>query len=105
MNRVLKTLLLWLLIATLPIQGFAAAMMSCGPNHHESLSTAIMADEHHHDAKAAHRHLHDDAAMSPVADGASSDFLTNKSPGTHKHKSASCSACAACCVGATAPPS
>jgi predicted cobalt transporter CbtA len=105
MNRFLKTLLLWLLIAALPLQGFAAAMLvSCGSAHDDSLQVAIMNDEHHDDSAAVHSHHHDVAD----ADSSSSDSTANadKSSATHdKHQHSSCSVCAACCVGAVAPPS
>jgi hypothetical protein len=107
MNRVFKTLLLWLLIAVLPVQGFAAAMKaSCGPGRHGSLPISITTDEHHHDGAAAHAHHHD-ADMHSVSDSSppESSVTADNSSDTHKHKSSYCSACAACCAGAVAPPS
>jgi hypothetical protein len=42
MIRVLKTLLLWFLIATMPVQGIAAVVQaSCGPRHHDMPSMAM----------------------------------------------------------------
>lgn len=95
MHHHLKTLLLWFLLATLPIQGFAAAVkVSCGPSHHHTLL-----------ADAASSHHHDDDAMHSQADSQSRvSIAVNKSPDTHQHESAFCSACAACSVGAVAPP-
>jgi hypothetical protein len=104
MNRLFKTLLLWLLIAALPLQGFAAAMKaSCGSAQHDLLQVAIMDDEHHDDGVVTHSHHHDAGADSSLSDSAAN---TDKSSATHdKHQHSSCSACAACCVGAVAPPS
>jgi hypothetical protein len=107
MNRALKTLLLWLLITALPVQGLAAVMKaSCGPAHHSSLPIVIMAaaDHHHGDATHAHHQHHHDAAMHSVADASASDSHTTTDGSSAKHESAYCSACAACCVGAVAPP-
>ena len=94
MKRALKTFLLWLLVAALPMQGIAAAVqMSCGPAAHPIAAEAVHAQSHHHEG--------DDAAdsMTGVAAKSASD------PADSKHKSSVCSACAACCVGAVAPPS
>lgn len=95
MNRVLKTFLLWLLLAALPLQGFAAAVQtSCGPmTHHGSSEMVTQAKSHDHAGDGV-------ANPSTVALAKS----TGDSVGT-KHKSSFCSACATCCVGAVAPPS
>lgn len=95
MNRVLKTFLLWLLLAALPLQGFAAAVQtSCDPlAHHGSSEIGIQAQSHHHES---------DDATEPSTEASAK--LTGDSVGT-KHKSSFCSACATCCVGAVAPPS
>lgn len=95
MNRVFKTFLLWLLIVALPLQGFAAAVQTpCGPMaHHDSSEMVMQAQAHHHESDNAAGSMTVAAAKSS---GASSDA---------KHKSAFCSACATCCVGAVAPPS
>jgi hypothetical protein len=97
MHRLVRTLLLWFMIAALPLQGIAAAAnITCGPAHHEmtqpsvpaTSSQAALNDSHeHHDMAMMHEHS--------VADPA---------PGSHKHSSSFCSSCAACCVGAVAPP-
>ena len=106
MNRVLKTFLLWLLIAALPIQGMAAVIKaSCGPRHHDMPSVTMSVVEHHHHSNFT-PHQHDMADMNVAADVESAanttdDFQNPK----HVHKTSYCSACAACCVGAVAPPS
>lgn len=103
MPRFLKTFLLWLLIAALPIQGAAAVIQaSCGPRHH-GMSVVAIADDHHHGAgQAVHSHSADsmnimDEKAEDVDKGATSK--TVKLP-----VSSYCSACSACCAGAVAPP-
>jgi hypothetical protein len=110
MIRVLKTLFFLLLMVALPVQGLASVMKaSCGPAHHSALPVAVTADQHPHDDGAIHSHQHlDDATMHPVADNATqaspdSSVTADKSSGTFT--SSYCSACAACCAGAVAPPS
>jgi hypothetical protein len=93
MHRFVKTFLLWLLLAALPLQGLAAAMQSsCGPTKHHDAPSAIASaqsqSDHHHDVHADH------AAGHALAD--------HPAPG--EHASASCSACSSCCVGAIALP-
>jgi len=92
MLRSIKTLLLWLLLAAIPMQGIAAAtMLSCGaieqrnpaaagPHVHVHGSEVLVAHDHagHHDGQ----HFH----------------------GKHD-ASTSCSACSACCIAAAPFPS
>jgi hypothetical protein len=95
MNRFFKTFLLWLLLAALPLQGIAAAVQtSCGPMaHHGATEVVLQAQSHHHEGDG----LADSATVAVAkATSDSSDI---------KQKSSFCSACAACCVGAAAPPS
>ena len=94
MNRVFKTFLLWLLLAALPLQGFAAAVQtSCGPMaHHGSSEMVMQAESHDHEG---------DGAASSSTEAASKSFSHSVDA---KHKSSFCSACATCCVGAVAPP-
>jgi hypothetical protein len=107
MNR-LRTFLLCLLMAALPLQGLAAVVKaSCGPAHHGLSSATVAAQaDHHAQAGATHQDHHDQdqlasvssataAAASPDGGSAQADF----------HASSYCSACAACCTGAVAPPS
>ncbi len=101
MNRSLKTFLLWLLIAALPLQGFAAAVqLRCGPTHHEGVAMVDM-EAHHHEDNAGHSHDGDDE----VTHHSAFAVKASTSDTSLKHQHASCSACAACCVGAGAPPS
>ena len=95
MNRFLKTFILWLLLAALPLQGFAAAVQpSCGAMaHHDSSEMVMQAESHDHES---------DGAASSSTEAAPKSFSHSVDA---KHKNSSCSACATCCVGAVAPPS
>jgi len=97
MHRTLKTLLLLLLIAALPLQGAAAAMrLSCGPaQHHPPAQAASATGAHYHHAAVAHS----DSGHSAF-DAASAEQTPAVQDG---HAHSYCSACAACCVGAAAP--
>lgn len=93
----------------LPIQGVAAVVKaSCGPHHHTMPSVQMSAVEHHHDSDSA-SHQHDQHEVSEMNAQANMDSAINAaddSPNSnHVHKTSFCSACAACCVGAAAPPS
>lgn len=100
MERTLKTLLLWLLIALVPLHAGAAAMgMSCGPAHQRAMSAA--ADHHEHQADMDHEHDGVDAAASSVQSSAPSDAAEALERPSHS----SCSACSDFCIGAVAPPS
>jgi hypothetical protein len=110
MNRLSKILLLWLLIAMLPLHAVGASMpMSCDPVHHQAMQkaahdaahqahdgmhhqhdTSMAMHDHHHDVGQNHYAAPDDG----VADASTS--------GLHPH--AGCSACSAGCLGAAAPP-
>ena len=102
MNRALKTLLVWLLMAILPLQAFAASVgMSCAPNHRETGALLEPAKPARHDMGAdMHAHHGDHAAAGDVA----SDTHTPDAQAEHQGHS-SCSACSALCIGAVAPPS
>jgi hypothetical protein len=107
MTRVLKTFLLWLLIAALPLQGAAAVIKAaCGPRHHDISSAAMNVADHHHE-EGATPHSHDTGtARSLPTDVALADQTTSDAVEAKKiHKSSYCSACASCCFGAVAPPS
>lgn len=105
MNRVLKTLLLWLLILALPAQGFAAAQLACGPAHHDKVPIGAPASVHTHDAidHVGHVHEHEDQAHE-IQNAAADEAAPDSSSSFHKHATAKCSACAACCVGAAMSP-
>lgn len=107
MSWFVRTLLTWLLVLAVPVQGAAAASMAfCGPNHHgagqaahvEQLAAEALvhdnqadADGDFHPARAAHEQ--DSTAKAKTAPGA-------KLAHADKHK---CSACASCCAVAALP--
>ncbi len=94
MPRALRTLLSFLIMLAIPLQGFAAAsMVFCGP-HHASLTQPGHSD-HHHDGAAAPGHHHD---AGPAADAGETGF-----EGYLKFLSVKCSACASCCSLAAVP--
>ncbi|TCS33113.1 hypothetical protein EDC30_11854 [Paucimonas lemoignei] len=108
MKRFFKTLMLWLLVAMLPLHAVGASMpMSCMPVHHQRMQHILhdnapqghgehhrhetdMTAHDHHDAGQVHHVSSDDGA----ADGSASSVQSH----------AGCSACAAGCIGAAAPP-
>ncbi len=88
MNKKFKTVLLWLLLFAIPLQGFAtSSMLFCEISHHHEVTTMqVSALEHDHDG-----HQHELSAT--VSDhGHHNDGF--------QHDMTKCSACAACCVGA-----
>lgn len=98
MTHICKILLLWLLMALLPLQGIAAVVRtSCCPENTTaaaSLSTAqpsqLMAAGHvHHENMAA---FDMDAKPAPH----------HSTDHSNHHKNVSCSTCDSCCVGAFA---
>lgn len=96
MKRIFKTCLLWLLVATLPLQGLAAAIQtSCEPTHHDELEISVDGNVHHHDG-AAILELDDAVATHHSVPDLSSTSDDSSTP--HKHH---ISLCAACCVGAS----
>ena len=107
MPRFIKTLMLWLLLAALPLQGMAAATrMSCAPAPHAAM--AAQAHQAHQAAHAQHATpaADDHADHAGHAAGAGHDrhaAAQDTAPDQHHHASA-CSHCAACAFGAAAPP-
>lgn len=102
MNRLLTTLLVWLLMAALPLHAVAASVsMSCAPVQQQS-NAVEMADHASHaaaDDSHAHHGVHAMDSAETAADGDASDTKAGKL--SHS----SCSACSAFCIGAVAPPS
>ena len=85
MSRFARTFLPWVLVALLPLQGYAAAaMISCGPMHARQAAKAETLHHSHASNAAGDSHGRDSPALP--------DLLKFK-----------CSACAACCTGAAAP--
>lgn len=96
-----RTLLIWLLVLTLPAQGAMAATMAfCGPNHHASASSAAAES----DAQAEHeQHEHAMHAAAQVADGQDSETASLGSAAPESFAQSDmqkCSVCAACCSAA-----
>lgn len=104
MNRTLKTYLLWLLIAVMPFQAFAANMLRACSSGHQGMSMVAATSMNHGDASASSH----DAVMDQQSgdeeecpEKASSDDRSNDGPESLNH--GSCNACAACSFGAVAP--
>ena len=102
MGLLIRALLIWLLVLTVPAQGAAAATMAfCGPNHHgggaaAQMQPAAAAGHAHQDGVAAQGHEHhqtaalaDEESVTPAVAAASAKVVD-----ASKHK---CSACASCC--------
>jgi hypothetical protein len=86
--RILVRYLLWLLIAALPLQGGAVALMSCSTVAGQANSSS----------------QHPDVSASEARVGSQPEHCDE---GGSKHAASphgKCSHCASCCVGAAAPP-
>ena len=90
MSRSLKNLLLWLLIAVLPLQGFAAVMQ-----HGWTIPAPAVAMMPSMDHAAMAMPVHEACIDAPAA----GEPHHGKQGNAH-----GCSASAACCVGAAVPP-
>jgi hypothetical protein len=88
MNRRIKSLLVWLLLFALPLQGMAAAVQASCTSHHALMQAGAMPAHASH--LAGHVAHHHDSTHSANASG---DKLQD---------TGSCSSCASCCVGAIA---
>lgn len=104
MNRTLKTYVLWLLIAVMPFQAFAANVLRACGSSHQSMSMVASAMDHGNVSD-----ISDGAGMDQPSgqddhcpEMASSSKQSSETSTSIKH--GSCSACAACSVGAFAPP-
>lgn len=86
--RLFVRYLLWILIAALPLQGGAAAFMSCGGEQTHVSSSARQMESAVAGADGQMEHEHCGNSGS-------------KESGSSHGK---CSSCATCCVGAVAPP-
>jgi hypothetical protein len=110
----IRTLMIWLLLAALPVQSWAVAtMVNCGPSHHRMTLPAVevTADTYHGDSHGEHAqagndhgsHHHDMATDDGHADQSQADTdpqSLSLSMGKFK-----CSACATCCLGMALPSS
>ena len=90
-----RRFVLWLVLLVLPLQAVAAVgLRVCEPDHHHA-GQAVASDAGHHADVAHDAHHHE--PISP--DGSTYDA------GSHAPGDGKCSACAACCVGASMPVS
>lgn len=105
MTRTLKSFLLWLLIAAMPFQAFSANVLRSCSSGHQGMSMVSVAPIA--DGKASGESLNPPGGQQSgeeeecIEAGSSADQC-NQSSDTLKV--GSCSACAACCVGACALP-
>jgi len=103
MTRTLKTFLLWLLIAVLPLNAVAGRLgMSCSPVHQQMQEPIVTGVPHQEDMTEAHAHHGVEHAGHVVDLTATADSLA---PDIEKQPHTSCSSCSAFCLGAVAPPS
>ncbi|GCL63695.1 hypothetical protein [Pseudaquabacterium pictum] len=98
MRVFVRTLLVWLMVLALPVQGAAAASMAfCGPDHHGDgsaglvVTSAVSGHSHHSGADVAHGFEVVASAEAAVADDPSAMLKAGQAA---KQK---CSVCAACC--------
>ncbi|MDB5933799.1 MAG: hypothetical protein JWQ01_1143 [Massilia sp.] len=102
-----KSLIVWFLLLAVPFQGFASAtMLFCAPmqSHSPVAHTDAASSEHHdHDAMLAGQHADHDHNISGDHE-ASPDDADHTSMASH-HDGSKCNSCAACCFGASMPPS
>jgi hypothetical protein len=105
MNRTLKTYLLWLLIAVMPFQAFAANVLrTCSSGHQGMTMVAATSMDHGPVSASSHDSVMDQQSGDDeeCPEMASSDDQSSDTSKSLKH--GSCSACAACFVCAVAPP-
>jgi hypothetical protein len=105
MKRVFRQLLIWLLLALLPLQGTAAGvLMTCAAGHGLT-PTSDQASHAGQQATTVHQHhsemTADEMATTPCAHNDADHAPTDQS---HHHKQFSCSNCGSCCIGALALP-
>ncbi|MEW6371143.1 MAG: hypothetical protein AB1584_09415 [Pseudomonadota bacterium] len=110
MNRLLTTLLVWLLMAALPLHAVAASInMSCAPVPSQAPAApmaghaAHAAPDHAHEPANAGAHAHHGGHAASAPDTAADEDGHHAKAGKLSHSS--CSACSAFCAGAVAPPS
>ena len=105
MTRTLKTFLLWLLIAAMPFQAFAANVLrACSSGHQGTTMMSVTSTVHGDASVTSHVGVMDQQldAEEECPKAASSVDQSDDSSDAVKH--GSCSACAACCIGAVVPP-
>ncbi|WP_429206736.1 hypothetical protein [Massilia sp. UYP11] len=102
MNRLLSTLLVWLLMGMLPLHAVAGSInMSCAPVLPQV--AVPLADQHMAHAASSDMHAHHGDHAMTEADAAFGDDGSHAN--VEKSTHSSCSACSIFCAGAVAPPS
>ncbi|HEX8604163.1 MAG TPA: hypothetical protein VF774_16065 [Pseudoduganella sp.] len=110
MKALLRTLLLWFLLAGVPLQGFATAtMLLCGPG---AVSAAVpaMAQQVSGTHAAGHHDHHDHVVLASAAAAQHGHAAGHDGAGSH-HQGVShadhvkCASAGACCTGAPLAPS
>lgn len=105
MTRSLKTFLLWLLIAVMPLQAFATNVLRVCSSGHQGMTVDASAPGAYAEVGSESpqhlmdQQLPDDEECTEVSSSSTDDNDCPDAP-----KLGSCSACAACCVGAFAAP-
>ncbi|MDY0977244.1 hypothetical protein SOM61_19980 [Massilia sp. CFBP9012] len=95
MKYSVRLLFVWLMLLAIPFQGIAsAAMLACAHDAPQGTQQTAHATTAHHDAASSPCHEMQDQAPDTAPDLAQD---------AHDHDG-SCSACAACCMGAAMAP-
>jgi len=101
-----RLILAWLLLAALPLQGWAAAtMLYCGPAQRDAVHAKADLPEaavSHHDMRAAHHLMqsaHTPHHMGAIDEGAADSGSTEGVAQPVADASHTCGVCAACCHG------
>jgi hypothetical protein len=107
MSSLLRSLLIWLVVLAMPIQGLAASVMQhCTPvgSPVPSVATVALSMDGHDHAHAVELPGHEHAQQSPGSEGLTADDV-NVAHGKATAGAGKCSACAACCAAVGMPPS
>ena len=106
MPALVRSLLIWLMVLAMPIQGLAASVMQhcapVGPAGH-SVATAARAMDGHDHIHAPEVLADDRAQATDESEGLTADGV-NVAPGKATAGAGKCSACAACCPAVGMPP-
>lgn len=121
MSRLVRRFVVWLLVAIVPVQGYAVVTMAaCGPIHERmsaattrSHAGAVAGVSHHggselraHDHRAHEHGAREVSVSAPQDHGVVAPAAETTVLGAERavdFDSFSCSVCAACCVGAVVP--
>jgi hypothetical protein len=104
MTRILRTYLLWLLIAAVPFQAFAASLRACASGHQ---GMSMFGADVTAKSGEVQKKLEPMVRQSSLVKGHCEEMKAPESPAVDNFDSfeqGSCSACAACSIGASAPP-